>query len=53
MVPGDQIRFTVEVLQRRRAFWRLKGEGHVSGTLVVEAELTAMLSDEERKEEKA
>lgn len=52
VVPGDQIRFTVEVLQRRGAFWRLKGEGHVSGKLVVEAELTAMLSDEERKEEK-
>lgn len=50
--PGDQLRLTVEVLQRRRNYWRFKGESRVGETLVCEAELTAMISDEERKGEK-
>lgn len=49
--PGDQIRFTIEVIHRRKSYWRFKGKGRVGETLVCEAELTAMITDEERNGE--
>lgn len=45
VLPGDQIRFEVEVLQQRINVWKLKGNAFVEGKLVCEAELTAMIAD--------
>ncbi len=45
VVPGDQLRFEVQVVQSRPPYWKLKGEAYVGETLVCEAELMAMLGD--------
>jgi UDP-3-O-[3-hydroxymyristoyl] N-acetylglucosamine deacetylase / 3-hydroxyacyl-[acyl-carrier-protein] dehydratase len=45
VVPGDQIRFELQVLQLRRQVCKMKGEGYVDGQLVAEAEMTAMIVD--------
>ncbi len=41
VVPGDQIRFDVEMLQFRRSICRIGGKAYVAGDLVCEAELMA------------
>lgn len=46
VLPGDQIRFQLDVAQERPPYWKLKGRAHVGETLVCEANLTAMLADE-------
>lgn len=43
VVPGDQIRFEMEVLKRRGPIWRMKGNAFVDGNLVAEAEVQAMM----------
>jgi 3-hydroxymyristoyl/3-hydroxydecanoyl-(acyl carrier protein) dehydratase len=45
VVPGDQIRFELKILQRRRQVCRMKGEAYVDGKLVAEAELSSVLVD--------
>lgn len=45
--PGDQVRFELEALQRKKLIWKFKGTAFVEGTLVAEAELMAMISDKE------
>jgi beta-hydroxyacyl-ACP dehydratase FabZ len=45
VVPGDQIRFEVEVLQLRRQICRMKGTALVDGNLAAEAELSAVVVD--------
>jgi beta-hydroxyacyl-ACP dehydratase FabZ len=45
VIPGDQIRFEVEVLQQRRQMCRMKGTALVDGVVAAEAELSAMLVD--------
>ena len=45
VVPGDQIRFEVEILQLRRQVCRLKGDAYVEGKLVAEAEVISVLVD--------
>jgi UDP-3-O-[3-hydroxymyristoyl] N-acetylglucosamine deacetylase / 3-hydroxyacyl-[acyl-carrier-protein] dehydratase len=45
VVPGDQIRFEVEVLQIRGANCRMKGVGRVDGNVVAEAEMMARVVD--------
>ncbi len=45
--PGDQVRFELESLQRKKSIWKFKGGAFVEGTLVAEAELMAMISDKE------
>ena len=47
VLPGDQIRFEVEVLQHRLNVWKLKGNAFVESKLVCEAELMAMISDKQ------
>ena len=44
--PGDQVRFELEIIKRRNTLYRMAGKGFVSGDLVVEAELTAMIVEE-------
>ena len=46
VVPGDQLRFEIEVLKRRPPFWRMQGKAFVGADLVCEAELTAMVTEE-------
>ncbi|MCI0531339.1 MAG: bifunctional UDP-3-O-[3-hydroxymyristoyl] N-acetylglucosamine deacetylase/3-hydroxyacyl-ACP dehydratase [candidate division Zixibacteria bacterium] len=45
VLPGDQLRFEVELLNFRRNTCKIKAEAFVSGDLVAEAELLAMIVD--------
>jgi beta-hydroxyacyl-ACP dehydratase FabZ len=46
VVPGDQLRFEIEVLKQRPPFWKMEGKAYVNQDLVCEAELTAMVTEE-------
>ncbi len=46
VVPGDQLRFEIDVLKQRPPFWKMQGKAFVGDELVSEAELTAMVTDE-------
>lgn len=46
VVPGDQLRFEVNILQQRNAVWKFSGEAYVEDKLVAEAEFTAMVVEE-------
>lgn len=41
--PGDQLHLKVTALRARGKVWKFKGEAEVDGTLVAEAEFTAMM----------
>ncbi len=43
VTPGDQVRFHMKKLNQRRTMWWFRGEARVDGTLVAEAEISAML----------
>lgn len=45
VIPGDQIRFELEVIQARDPYWKLKGIALVDGKKACEAELMAMVGD--------
>ncbi len=45
VVPGDQLRFVVELLRTKRSIWVFKGEAFVDEKLVAEAELMATIMD--------
>ncbi len=45
VVPGDQLRFELELLQQRRLMCRMRGEASVEGKLVAEAELSSIMVD--------
>jgi UDP-3-O-[3-hydroxymyristoyl] N-acetylglucosamine deacetylase / 3-hydroxyacyl-[acyl-carrier-protein] dehydratase len=45
VVPGDQVRFEVEVLQIRNTTCRMRGIGTVDGNVVAEAEMMARVVD--------
>jgi beta-hydroxyacyl-ACP dehydratase FabZ len=45
VVPGDQVRFEVEILQTRRQLSRFRGAAYVDGKLVAEAEMSSVLAD--------
>lgn len=45
VTPGDQLRFTVEMLLFRRGICKMKGTAYVDKTLVAEAEMTAAVID--------
>ena len=46
VVPGDQIRFEVEVVKKRAPFWKMQGKAFVDTELVCEADVTAMVTEE-------
>ena len=46
VVPGDQLRFEIEVIKKRPPFWKMQGKAYVGDDLVCEAELTAMVAEE-------
>jgi 3-hydroxymyristoyl/3-hydroxydecanoyl-(acyl carrier protein) dehydratase len=43
VVPGDQLRFEIELLQLRRQVCRMRGQATVDGKLVAEAEMGCMV----------
>ena len=45
VVPGDQLRFTLEVLKLRSSTCKLKGRAEVDGQLAAEAEILSALVD--------
>lgn len=45
VVPGDQVEFHVERINRRRNMWWFKGRALVDGQCVCEAEFSALLTD--------
>lgn len=45
VLPGDQIRFELELLKRKGPVWSFKGNAYVGDTLVAEAELLATIVD--------
>lgn len=47
VLPGDVLRFEVELVQQRRAISRMQGRATVDGALAVEAELSAVMIDRE------
>jgi 3-hydroxyacyl-[acyl-carrier-protein] dehydratase len=47
VVPGDQLRLEVSILQHRNNVWKFSGQAFVSDKLIAEADFTAMVSDED------
>jgi 3-hydroxyacyl-[acyl-carrier-protein] dehydratase len=47
VLPGDRIEYHMQKLNRRRTIWWYSGRAMVDGTLVCEAEISAMLVLEE------
>ncbi len=45
VVPGDQLRLEIDVIKQRSNIRSLKAQALVSGVVVAEAELTAMIVD--------
>jgi beta-hydroxyacyl-ACP dehydratase FabZ len=45
VVPGDQVRFELEVVKQRSTIVSLKARALVDGTVVAEAEMMAMIVD--------
>ena len=46
VAPGDQIKYHMTRIAKRRNMWWFRGEARVEGTLVCEANISAMLVDE-------
>ena len=46
VVPGDQLRFEIEVLKKRPPFWKMQGKAFVDNEMVCEAVVTAMVSED-------
>jgi 3-hydroxymyristoyl/3-hydroxydecanoyl-(acyl carrier protein) dehydratase len=45
VIPGDQLRFEVEMVQLRGRTCRMRGKAWVDGNLVAEAEMMARVVD--------
>ncbi len=43
VVPGDQIRFELEGISKKRTIWKFSGKALVDGAVVAEAELMATM----------
>jgi 3-hydroxyacyl-[acyl-carrier-protein] dehydratase len=48
VVPGDQLRLEMEVLQRHTSFARMKGKAHVDGKLAAQAILICKIAEHEK-----
>jgi len=49
VVPGDQLRLEIKVLQQRGNVWKFSGAATVEGKLVSEADFTAMVTNKEKE----
>jgi 3-hydroxyacyl-[acyl-carrier-protein] dehydratase len=47
VVPGDQLRFEIEVIKQRGNIWKLSGKALVDGNVVSDTEFTAMMTEED------
>jgi 3-hydroxyacyl-[acyl-carrier-protein] dehydratase len=47
VVPGDQLRFEVNILQHRGNVWKFSGNAFVEEKIAAEAEFAAMVTDRE------
>jgi 3-hydroxyacyl-[acyl-carrier-protein] dehydratase len=47
VIPGDQLRLELELTRHRKSIWGFKGKAFVDEKLVAEADLLAMLGEEE------
>lgn len=47
VVPGDQLRLEVSILQQRGNVWKFTGNAIVEDKIAAEAEFTAMVTDKE------
>ena len=47
VVPGDQLRLEIKVLQQRGNVWKFSGAATVEGKLAAEADFTAMVTNKE------
>ncbi|MEW6067850.1 MAG: 3-hydroxyacyl-ACP dehydratase FabZ [Nitrospirota bacterium] len=47
IIPGDQLKLTVNVLQQRGPVWKFSGTASVEEKIATEAEFTAMVTDKE------
>ena len=47
VLPGDQLRLEVKVIQMRRNVWKFSGSAFIGDKLASEAEFTAMVSNKE------
>ncbi len=47
VVPGDQLRLEISIVQQRGNVWKFSGNAIVEEKVVAEAEFTAMLTDRE------
>ena len=45
VVPGDQLRFEISILQQRNKVWKFSGQAFVDDKVVAEAEFTAMVTE--------
>jgi len=45
VLPGDQLHYHVRKIRNRGRVWRFAGDARVSGQVVAEAEISAMLAD--------
>jgi 3-hydroxyacyl-[acyl-carrier-protein] dehydratase len=50
VVPGDQLRFEIDVLKKRPPFWKMQGKAFVDDEMVCEAVVTAMVTEEKAGE---
>ncbi|HSN03360.1 3-hydroxyacyl-ACP dehydratase FabZ [Nitrospira sp. NS4] len=48
VVPGDQLRFEVELVRKRPPFWKMEAKAYVDDDVVCEAEVTAMVTEEKQ-----
>ena len=48
VVPGDQLRMELEIVRHRQTIWGFKGKAFVENKLVAEADLLAMLGEEDK-----
>jgi 3-hydroxymyristoyl/3-hydroxydecanoyl-(acyl carrier protein) dehydratase len=49
VVPGDQIRFEIDVTHERIPIWKVSAKAFVDGKVVCEAELTAMVTEKKNE----
>ncbi|MEW6001061.1 MAG: 3-hydroxyacyl-ACP dehydratase FabZ [Nitrospirota bacterium] len=47
VVPGDQLKFEITILQQRGNVWKFSGNALVEDKIAAEAEFTAMVTDRE------
>ena len=43
VIPGDILYYHLKIIRKRANVWKYKGEGYVLGSLVAEAEISAMI----------